>query len=209
MRTPREHERAPFACQRAAHPPRRAHVLDPEDEAAFFDFAHAERPWRDLLCVRACFARERLHEQVTYLHPPRRHDVAAGLGLHSETNEDAEGERFVTVRKARQGAPAQRASKRASGRSPSPPVLTRAVARLQKPLIGAMARPTAAELQQLARKQAPKQARPKLSDAPPPPDALQAVVRLNVKKRDLRTIEEVQLDMKAKKEPRMEDGGAP
>ena len=39
-------------------------------------------------------------------------------------------------------------------------------------------------------------------DAPPPPEAKDCVVKLNVHKRDLRTIEEVQQELKARKEPR-------
>ena len=58
---------------------------------------------------------------------------------------------------------------------------------------------------------AAKPAREKLSDAAPPMDAVASVgvVRLNVVKRDLRGVEAVQAELRARKEPRREEPAAP
>lgn len=44
----------------------------------------------------------------------------------------------------------------------------------------------------------------RVDDAPPPAEAVNSVVKLNVNKRDLRTIEEVQHEMAARKAPKTE-----
>ena len=78
---------------------------------------------------------------------------------------------------------------------------------VQRAPVGAAAHLTAAELKELARTAASaKPTRVKLSDAAPPPSALQTVgvVKLNTVKRDLRGVVAVQQEMRAKKEPRLE-----
>jgi hypothetical protein len=155
------------------------------------------------------------------------------MGLHSETG-GVEGERFVTVRKARRGA-ARRTHvcphapalcvRLACSRRCAPPPRAR-----QKPQRGAAQRLSAADVKELSRKAraaltlsvrstripltlslsaqatAAKLPREKLSDAAPPPDALASVgcQALNVRKRDLRGIEAVQAELRARKEPRAE-----
>jgi len=83
-------------------PPRCSeHVLEPLDEDASFDFEPSERPWRDVMCVRRCALRAPRSLPARALTcVARSHEVAAALGLYTETNGE-EGERFVTVRKAR------------------------------------------------------------------------------------------------------------
>ena len=46
-------------------------------------------------------------------------------------------------------------------------------------------------------------------DALPPPEIKNGVVALNVNKRDLRTIEQVQHEMASRKQPRTETGARP
>ena len=121
--------------------------------------------------------------------------MGAALGLYTETNGD-EGERFVTVRKAR--ACVERLGMRAG-------VLTR---RVQRAPVGAAAQLSAAEQKELARTAAAaKVTRAKLSDQAPKKSVLDSVgvVKLNTVKRDLRGVVAVQEEMRAKKEPRLDD----
>ena len=123
------------------------------------------------------------------------HELGAALGLYTETNGD-EGERFVTVRKAR--ACVERLGMRAG-------VLTR---RVQRAPVGAAAQLSAAEQKELARTAAAaKVTRAKLSDQAPKKSVLDSVgvVKLNTVKRDLRGVVAVQEEMRAKKEPRLDD----
>ena len=76
-------------------------MVESTDDMASYDFVPTERPWRDVLCVESpCVVGER-HLGLTPRNGLARHDVAAGLGLYSETVEDADGERHVCVSKAR------------------------------------------------------------------------------------------------------------
>jgi hypothetical protein len=88
------------------------------------------------------------------------------------------------------------------------------LARKARPLLlRVFSRPSAdATLRSAEQASAAKPAREKLSDAAPPVSAAFTtdVVKLNVRKRDLRGIEAVQAEMRARKEPRPADaaGGA-
>ena len=84
---------------RTPHARARKHVLESPDEDVYFDFAPAERPWRDLLCVR--------WGALEALLTRPRHEVGTSLGLYTETTESPDGDRFVTVRKARLRPPAR------------------------------------------------------------------------------------------------------
>ena len=80
--------------------------------------------------------------------------------------------------------------------------------RAQRAPVGAAAQLSAAEQKELARTAAAaKVTRAKLSDQAPKQSALESVgmVKLNTVKRDLRGVVAVQEEMRAKKEPRLDD----
>ena len=136
----------------------------------------------------------------------RSHEVAATLGLYTETNGE-EGERFVTVRKARAARTHESLRVGLAGCTATRTLTLTLTLRLQRAPVGAAAQLSTAELNELARKAAAaKVTRTKLSDAPPPAAVVESVgvVKLNTIKRDLRGVVAVQEEMRAKKEPRVE-----
>jgi len=183
---------------RTPHARARKHVLESSDEDVYFDFAPAERPWRDLLCVR-------WGALEAAAHSPQARGGHVARAVHG----DDRVARRRPFRDREKGAP-----------TPTRPGCA-AEARPQKPQAGVLSKH---ELKALARSvpSAPKRSK---YDAPPPPEAVDVVVTLNQKKvrcsgwlgpvrrlmlslqRDLRSIEEVQEEMR-KKTQKGEAGGA-
>lgn len=133
-------------------------MLDVTADDAVHDFPCMERPWRDLL-----------------------HEVAASLGLFSESLDSPDGEeRYVSVRK--------------------------------HAVPGELTKEELKALELKARHVPVKSSRPARYEAPPPPPLTKAdtVVVLNVNKRDLRSIEEVQglIAQKKAREASQGDGGS-
>jgi len=171
-------------------------VLDAESEDAFFDFAPAERPWRDVLCARRRQRGGGLPHRLANVQARSRLLAGPVYGLHR----DARRREICHREQGPRRLTASRVVARVCGH-----LLTR---ESQKPIPGQLSKQ---ELKALVRSVPMAKRTTAREAAPDPAKALEVVVKLNAQKRDLRSIEEVQGEIrgKAAKRSREVEGGQP